>query len=98
MRMVNLSCRKCGMSLDVSADDIASHCPNCGTVLSITVPQMIDILNDKKEIKRKGLKYSTQVTGTKIRAEKKKKRNNDIWIMIFPFLLAVLYAYLRFRF
>lgn len=62
IRMVNLTCPKCGMSLDLDVDAIESYCPNCGGKLFITVSQAIDVWNEKKMIKRKDIKYATKVS------------------------------------
>lgn len=58
VRMVNLSCRKCGMSLDCDASHMQAFCPNCGGRLFITVSQVMDILNGRKEMKESKVMYS----------------------------------------
>lgn len=71
IRMVNLACRKCGMSLDIDAANLQTYCPNCGEELLITVKQVMDILDEKKEIKQKNVKYVKDVTLVKKKSKKK---------------------------
>ena len=78
IRMANLMCRQCGMSIDEDVNGLDAYCPNCGGKLYISVSQAIDIWNEKKEFKRKDVKYSTQVSALKDRKSKEKK-TIDIW-------------------
>lgn len=81
IRMVNLTCPKCGMSLDCDAANMQTHCPNCSGKLLITVSQVMDILDEKKEIKRKGVVYEKDVTIRQ--TEKKPKPKHDWgWIIV----------------
>ena len=84
-RLVNLSCRKCGMSLDTDVSIIQSFCPNCGGELFITVKQMMDILDDRKEIKSKNVKYIKDV-----KLEKRTKKKIDILPFLMFFALAAM--------
>ena len=98
IRMVNLTCLKCGMSLDISADNLCSHCPNCGGALMITVRQVMDILNDKKEIMQKGVKYATKLSDVQIREkEKARKRNIDIVRILIAVSMALVVFFLRWK-
>lgn len=74
VRMVNLSCRKCGISLDLDSANLQAYCPVCGEELLMTVKQVMDILDDKKEIRQKSVRYVKDVTLT----EKKPKKKLDI--------------------
>lgn len=96
MRMVNLSCPKCGMSLDISADDLCSYCPNCGGALTITVRQMMDILNDKKEIMQKGVKYATRLSDVSI-VEREQQVKFDIMTFAITFLITLLIFFLTWK-
>ena len=99
IRMVNLMCPKCGMSLDCDASHMQSHCPNCGTKLFISVLQVMDILNEKKEAKRKGIVYVNNATVMKQKtAVIPKKKNKDMvaFIVILSVLL-MLTVLLRLR-
>lgn len=89
IRMVNLTCLKCGMSLDVNVETIECYCPNCGGKLYMSAPQVIDVLEQKREIKRKDVKYATALSDVQIvrRTGVHNKKNIDIWICRFIYLL-----------
>ena len=98
IRMVNLSCPKCGMSLDISVEGLCSHCPNCGGPLMITVRQVMDILNDKKEIKQKGVKYATRLSDVNVVAtEKEEPAGFDIRVFVITFLITLLVIFLTWK-
>ncbi|MBP5461596.1 MAG: hypothetical protein J6Y20_05660 [Lachnospiraceae bacterium] len=84
IKMVNLTCRHCGMSLDVDAGNLQAYCPNCGNALLITVKQLMDILDEKKEIKQKSIKYVKDVT---LVETKRKKNRIDILPVALIFLI-----------
>lgn len=91
IRMVNLTCPKCGMSLDVDVESLESYCPNCGGKLYISVPQAIDVFEQKKMIKRKNVKYATMFSDVKSMKETKKS-GLDAWtpaITILSILLII---------
>ena len=85
VRMVNLSCRKCGMSLDCDASHMQAFCPNCGGRLFITVSQVMDILDEKKIIRQKSVKYMTDVSLRKM--EEPKKRFDILPVILIVFLV-----------
>ena len=94
IRMVNLSCRKCGMSIDFPVDHIDAYCPSCGGPLTITVKQMQDILSEKKNIRQKGVTYETGLDF----AEDRKPKPESKWaalLLIFGALLALVLALLK---
>lgn len=91
VRLVNLACRKCGMSIDMDANFLQSYCPNCGDELLITVRQVMDILDERKEIRQKNVKYIKDVN----LAKKKPKKKIDILpvVMFATVLLLVLFVW-----
>lgn len=92
IRMVNLTCPKCGMSLDISVEDLESYCPICGGKLFMSVPQVIDVLNQNKEIKRKDIKYATKVSDLKYTKKKIKNKTNFVDVLmsvLFVIIIAV---------
>lgn len=98
IRMVNLTCLKCGMSLDISADHLCSYCPHCGSALMITVRQVMDILNDKKEIRQKSVKYATQMSDVQLRKkEKTRKKKIDIVRVLIAVSIALAIFFLRWK-
>lgn len=91
VRLVNLACRKCGMSLDLDAANLQAFCPNCGDELLITVKQVMDILDERKEIRQKSVKYIKDVN----LAEPKPKKRIDILpvVMFITIVLLVLFVW-----
>ena len=87
IRMANLTCRQCGMSLDEDVNNLDRYCPNCGAKLFITVGQVIDILDDRKELKRKDVKYSTQIH--KVSDEKKSQKQKQDFVQTFAVIGAI---------
>jgi hypothetical protein len=86
------------MSLDISADDLCSYCPHCGGALMITVRQVMDILNDKKEIMQKGVKYATKLSDVQIREkEKTRKKKIDIVRVLIAVSMALVIFFLRWK-
>ena len=49
------------MSLDCDASHMQTFCPNCGNKLFISVSQVNDILNERKEIRQSKVKYTKDV-------------------------------------
>lgn len=92
IRMVNLTCPKCGMSLDISIDDLESYCPICGGKLFMSVPQVIDVLNQNKEIKRKDIKYATKVSDLKY--TKKKNKTNFVGVLMSVLFVIIITVFL----
>lgn len=97
IRMVNLSCPKCGMSLDISVEGLCSHCPNCGGPLMITVRQMMDILNEKKEIMQKGVKYATRLSDVNVVEKEEQPVKFDIRVFLITFLITLLAIFLTWK-
>lgn len=103
IRMVNLSCPKCSLSLDVEVDSLESYCPVCGGKLYMSVPQVIDVLDQKKEIKRKDVKYATVLSDVQIvgKTNVTEKKKMDIWprvvLWIFIVLLIGLHVLIRLK-
>lgn len=93
IRMVNLSCRKCGMSLDEDVNRLDRFCPNCGGKLYISVSQAMDIFNDKKEIERKNVKYATQVYSIKEQKTEPKKQIKFIDVLFYIVSCIILIGY-----
>ena len=90
IRMVNLQCPKCGMSLDIAVEAICSRCPNCGGELQISVRRMMDIMNDKKEIMQKGVRYATRLSDVKVLQKKKTEQKRiDIFHVVIAALIAL---------
>ena len=89
IRMVNLTCLKCGMSLDCDVSSLQSFCPECGAPLLVTVTQLMDILDEKKELKRKDIKYEKDVT---VRPPDEKKKKKVHWDHIAVILALILFA------
>ena len=88
IRMVNVNCIRCGTSIDIDASNLQAFCPNCGEKLVITVSQVMDILDEKKEIKRKGIVYEKDVNVRKTEKKAKPKRDYG-WIFITITIMAV---------
>ena len=98
IRMVNLTCLKCGMSLDISVEGLCSYCPHCGGKLYITVRQMMDILNNKKEIEQKGVKYATRLSDVNVvSVEKEEPVKFDIRVFVITFLITLLAIFLTWK-
>lgn len=93
IRMVNLSCRRCGMSLDEDVNNLDQYCPNCGGKLFITVSNAMDIWNDKKELKRKDVKYSTQIHAVKDKKSKEEKRMSSLEILGYVAIAVLIIVY-----
>ncbi len=96
IRMVNLSCLKCGMSLDVEASHVQRYCPSCGGKLFISVNQMIDILDEKQEIRQKGVKYATLMSDVNI-VERERSTKFDIRVFVITFLITLLIFFLTWK-
>lgn len=64
------------MSIDVDAENIQEFCPHCGEELLIRISTAMDIWNGKKELKRKDLKYATQIS--QVSVDKKLNRTKRI--------------------
>ena len=90
-RMVNLSCRQCGMSLDTDVDHLFDYCPECGGEMYISVHKAMDIRDEKKMSKRKDIKYVNTVYTVPNGNEKKpEKKKLDIYtIMSIAFFVAM---------
>lgn len=93
IRMANLTCRQCGMSLDEDVNSLDRYCPNCGAKLFITVSQAIDIWDDKKELKRKDVKYSTQIHAVKDKKSKEEKRMSSLEILGYVAIAVLIIVY-----
>ena len=93
IRMANLTCRQCGMSLDEDVNNLDCYCPNCGAKLFISVSQAIDIWNDKKEIKRKDVKYSTEIYAVRDQKTEQKKRSGFWDLLGYAAVIIVLIIY-----
>lgn len=97
IRMVNLTCPKCGMSLDTDVDHIEEFCPNCGNGLLIPVSKAVDIWNEKKSLKRKDVKYIQSVETVKPVKIKKQEKTVDIWLVIIVFMIFVTFIVMIWR-
>ena len=99
IKMVNLICRKCGMSLDVDAEHIQEFCPHCGEELLIRITTAMDIWNEKKVLKRKDLKYATQVSDVNIVKSKDKRKvvinKTLLFVTIFMVVLFAALGYFK---
>lgn len=97
IRIVNLICKECGMSLDVDAKHLQTRCPNCGASLLMTVSRVIDILDEKKEIREKGVAYTKDLRVIQGKTKKKFPRLLRFALLLFIiFLLAAAGALLYF--
>lgn len=92
IRMVNLTCLKCGMSLDVGAAHVQRYCPLCGGKLFISVNQMIDILDEKQEIKESLVKYEKRIKLIKFDNPKRKRNLRWIWITLLVVLIFAMFG------
>ena len=52
MKMLDLTCRKCGGSLSTDIDNLYAHCPHCGQKLLFDLDQIEFVLAEREKTKR----------------------------------------------
>ena len=76
-KVLSTVCIHCGSTFDQTIDELQVYCPFCGAELMLNVSKVSDILEEKKEIKSKGIKYTKDLkvkVSDPIDIQKKKKR------------------------
>ena len=83
---LELTCVKCGGSLNLDLDNLQSFCPYCGSKLMIDTNQLSDILSEREETKR----YQMQLEHKERKAEQERKESSKAAIFcLVVFLLWV---------
>jgi DNA-directed RNA polymerase subunit RPC12/RpoP len=89
MRLIQLTCSKCGASLNLDLDNLQAYCPYCGQKLMIDMDQMNQILTEKEKTKRQQMEYDHET-------QMKEMENKDRWKtlkwagILFAFCMAIL--------
>lgn len=90
MKLITLTCEKCGASLEVDTDNLMASCPYCGAKMMVEVDDLQQLLLSKEQTKRDEMKYAHETEMKNIEAEESKWYNKTVIKFFIGFIIVFL--------